>query len=190
MLIEEFMPDYHMREHHKTTVRAPARQVYDTLPNVNMFDSRIVRGLFWLRGLPERISHPNALFEAPELTLNTMLESGFVMLGEDPPHELLIGIVMPFGAPPESIPRSLDAAGFSEFEAAGIAKAVMNFSLSEPAEGVTLLETETRTFCLDEGSRRRFRLYWLVIGPFSALIRRLMLRAIKREVERPSQEQQ
>ncbi len=35
----------------------------------------------------------------------------------------------------------------------------------------------------DAAARRRFRLYWLAIRPFSGLIRRLWLRAIKRRAE-------
>jgi len=37
----------------------------------------------------------------------------------------------------------------------------------------------------DAASRRRFRLYWLLIRPFSGLMRRLMLRAIAREATHP-----
>jgi hypothetical protein len=32
---------------------------------------------------------------------------------------------------------------------------------------------------LDERARRLFRLYWLVVGPFSKLIRRRWLKAIR-----------
>ena len=46
-----------------------------------------------------------------------------------------------------------------------------------------LLSTETRIQCLDDHSRKRFRLYWGLIGPFSAWIRREMLRAVKKQVE-------
>jgi hypothetical protein len=38
--------------------------------------------------------------------------------------------------------------------------------------------------CTDEGSRRAFRRYWLLVGPFSALIRRLWLREVRRAAER------
>ena len=48
---------------------------------------------------------------------------------------------------------------------------------------VTLLATETRVLCLDTASRRRFRLYWTLIGPFSGLIRKDILRSIKRQAE-------
>jgi hypothetical protein len=46
------------------------------------------------------------------------------------------------------------------------------------ADGHSRLSTETRVLALDGKSRLAFRIYWLVVGPFSALIRRRWLRAI------------
>ena len=43
-----------------------------------------------------------------------------------------------------------------------------------------LLTTETRVHAKTARARRLFQLYWLVVGPFSALIRRRWLRAIAR----------
>jgi hypothetical protein len=37
---------------------------------------------------------------------------------------------------------------------------------------------------LSEKARRNFRLYWFVIRPWSGLIRRLWLKAIKRRAEK------
>ena len=47
----------------------------------------------------------------------------------------------------------------------------------------TTLSTETRVLATDEASRRAFRRYWLVIRPFSGLIRRVWLRAIRQRAE-------
>ena len=49
---------------------------------------------------------------------------------------------------------------------------------AEPAAGGSLLTTETRVHALTPRALRLFRLYWLVVGPFSALIRRRWLKAI------------
>src|SRR5947207_8813444 len=46
------------------------------------------------------------------------------------------------------------------------------------ADGGALLSTETRVLAGTTRARRAFRLYWLVVGPFSSLIRRRWLRAI------------
>lgn len=50
-------------------------------------------------------------------------------------------------------------------------------------EGEARLATETRVHALSVAARRRFRLYWLVVGPFSALIRRRWLAAARRAAE-------
>jgi hypothetical protein len=44
----------------------------------------------------------------------------------------------------------------------------------------SLLSTETRVHATTRHARRMFALYWLVVGPFSALIRRRWLRAAAR----------
>jgi hypothetical protein len=49
---------------------------------------------------------------------------------------------------------------------------------AEPHPGGSLLTTETRVHALTPRARRLFRVYWLVVGPFSALIRRRWLKAI------------
>ena len=55
----------------------------------------------------------------------------------------------------------------------GWAKMVVNFRASGGE-----LTTETRVLLTDERSRRAFRRYWLLIRPFSGLIRRQWLAAI------------
>ena len=50
---------------------------------------------------------------------------------------------------------------------------------TERIPGGSRLRTETRVHAADERARRAFRLYWLAIGPLSALIRRRWLKAIQ-----------
>jgi len=47
----------------------------------------------------------------------------------------------------------------------------------------TRLATETRVHAADSAARRRLQLYWLVVGPFSALIRRRWLASARRAAE-------
>jgi hypothetical protein len=47
----------------------------------------------------------------------------------------------------------------------------------------SLLSTETRVRAADRAARIAFRAYWLVVGPFSKLIRRRWLRAVARSAE-------
>lgn len=71
--------------------------------------------------------------------------------------------------------------------AAGLERSRLKIAISfeaEPIPGGSRLTTETRFRALDERARRRFRLYWLAIGPFSALIRRRWLAAATASAKR------
>jgi hypothetical protein len=59
----------------------------------------------------------------------------------------------------------------------------MSLAIAPAADGGTLLSTETRVHALGPSARRRFRLYWLAIRPFSGLLRRALLRGIARYAE-------
>jgi hypothetical protein len=52
--------------------------------------------------------------------------------------------------------------------------------VARPDGNGSVLSTETRVHAHSALARRRFRMYWLVVGPFSALIRRRWLRAVAR----------
>jgi hypothetical protein len=52
-----------------------------------------------------------------------------------------------------------------------------------PAGDGCVLSTETRVQAVDDRSRRMFGRYWLVVGPFSGLIRRRWLRAVESAIE-------
>jgi hypothetical protein len=51
------------------------------------------------------------------------------------------------------------------------------------ADGWSRLSTETRVLGTDDSARRRFAVYWRLIYPGSALIRRMWLQAVKRRAE-------
>jgi len=116
------------------------------------------------------------------LTLNGLQKIGFVILGELPNQELVLGLIGRFWSLRGDL-QKIDPNAFKKFDRAGFAKAVWNFSLSPQPNGGTRVKTETRIHCLDVGSYQRFRRYWLVIGPFSGLIRKEILRALKKQTE-------
>lgn len=171
-LIDEFLPKFDVFEHHQIVVNAPIEQVFSAVLELDISQARLSKILFRLRGLPA-----NARIAMPDF-----LKMGFVLLGERPNEELLLGLTGQFWKPSGNLQR-LAADDFKTFNEAGYVKTVWNFTLSETADGKVLLETETRVVCMDAASRRRFRIYWTFVGPFSALIRRDALRALKRKSE-------
>lgn len=182
MLIDEHLPVYDVTEHHHLNIRAPIEAVYAAVRELEMSQSRLIRALFMLRGLPTFIFSHHRTQEKLGLNLGALLKNGFIFLGETPSQEIVLGLVGKFWTSSGCI-QKLDAAGFQNFSTPGFAKAVWNFSLEPRAAGVTCLHTETRVLCLDGASRRRFRFYWLFVRPFSGLVRREILRALKRKVE-------
>ena len=174
MLIDEFLPVYDFSERHETKIRASAKKVYAAIDSTDFTGSWIIWGLLTLRGLGFGNS-------SEKRTLRDMIKDRFTILGEKPDKEILLGLAGKFWTLTGSL-QKVDAGNFKEFNKAGFAKAVWNFSLAETG-GETLLKTETRIQCLDEESRQSFALYWTVVKPFSGLIRAEMLRLIKEKAE-------
>jgi hypothetical protein len=183
MLIDDFLPVYDAVERHHIDIHGSPELVYSAARKLELSGSAWVRWLFRLRGLPALfVSRAKSQQEDLGLTLDGFLKNGFILLGETPPQEIVLGLVGKFWTSSGCIQR-LDKAVFLSFATPGYAKAVWNFSLSPQADGITRLFTETRVLCLDETGRRRFRFYWRFIRPFSGLVRMEALRAIKRRAE-------
>lgn len=176
VLIDDFLPDFDVRERHRIKVNAPVDKVYAAVRRLDISRAKLSMLLFRLRGIPAGISPPSSF------GLEDFLKMRFILLGERPDEELLLGLVGRFWTPSGELLR-LDPGGFRDFDEPGYAKAAWNFTLTKQRDSTVLLETETRVYCLDEISRRRFRLYWLLVGAFSGLIRREVLQAIKRNAE-------
>ena len=116
------------------------------------------------------------------MTVPQLADQGFTLLATDPPREIVFGLMGRFWQPNGGvIPSTAEA--FTRPLPSGVACAVWNFSV-HPDSGGTVVATETRVLCENPAARIRFRLYWAVVGPFSALIRREMLRAIRAESNR------
>lgn len=182
LLIDEFLPRYDVETRHEIDIKAPIERVYEVVRNLDLRQSWLIRGLFFLRGLPARLSRRQGGPKGLGLTLNDLQETGFILLGEKPPEELLLGVVGRFWTPAGDLQR-LDASEFQAFDRSGYAKAVWYFNCSQAEGKPTRLLTETRVLSMDEVSGKQFQRYWVFIGIFSGLIRYEALRIIKRQAE-------
>jgi hypothetical protein len=187
-LIDAFLPTYDAVERHETTVRAPAETVYAALRTADLAGALPVRVLLALRALPGALAHGRGglrrLRERARepITLAEFERQGFAVLAEDPPVELLIGLVGAFWTLGGGI-RATDADRFRGPQEPGTARAAWNFRIEARPGGRVVLRTETRVQPADPDSARRFRRYWRLVRPFSGLTRGYMLRAIRREAE-------
>jgi hypothetical protein len=180
VLIDDFLPDYDVVEHHQIDVDAPVDRAYRAVKELDLARSPIVLALLFARGLPHLFT--GAVKPKRHLRLDDIVESGFVVLGEEPDRELVLGIVGKFWQLSSGVHR-IEPDEFREFDTPGFAKAAWNFVVSARPGGGSRVETETRVVCTDDDARRQFSRYWWLIGRFSALIRRVMLGDIKRSAE-------
>ena len=74
---------------------------------------------------------------------------------------------------------------FLRFDRPGFAKIATSLRVDPYGSGSSILTMETRVAITDDESRRRFRRYWLLVGPFSAVIRRMAMRLLAAELRRP-----
>ena len=160
------LPEFHHRERHSIRVAASPERSLAAAHETCLDDVPLVRLLFRLRGLPAG-SSVGAIWDS-------MRADGFQPAGED----TLVLIGKPWSAG-GSLRKVDDFVAFAE---PGYAKMAMD--LRAVADGVgARLETETRVFLTDARARRRFAAYWLVVRPFSGLVRRSWLKAAKRRAE-------
>ena len=166
---------YAQKSRHQIEIDAPPEAVWDHVRQIDLAGPALVRFLLVARGfrMEEGPTTPESL--------------GFTVLSERPPRHLILGMIGKFwtrdGGLVEGEPEA-----FAEFNQPGYAKAVWVFQLNPLDEGRTRLITETRVQCTDAQSRRKFRRYWMLVGPFSALIRRRLLRSIRNQVLSPTSE--
>jgi hypothetical protein len=113
--------------------------------------------------------------------LDAALAGGGILLAEAPPREIVFGLIVIGG---ERMTRPVSSDAFRGLSGPGFAKAAMNFLVEADAHGGSLVTTETRIHATDRNSVRRFGVYWRIIQPGSALIRRMWLRAIERRATR------
>ncbi len=181
MLIDDYLPSFEFVERHATDIAADRPTVYAALKTADFTRSRVISCLLTLRSLPSALGGRRRRERAPGFTFERLRKAGFVPLAEDPPAEILIGVVGKFwtasGGRCDFTPDQ-----FREFSPPGCAKAAWNFSLSQRSPESTRLATETRVLCLDRSSRRKFAAYWFIVRPFSGWIRMQMLAVVKQAV--------
>ncbi len=182
--LDEIVPVSQFSEFHETTIEAPADRTYQAICAVTANEIALLRTLTWIRRFGR--SGPESVLNPPrdKSFCDVALKSGFYLLSDDPPREIVLGT---FVAAPKSArarpPAQISAATFAGIHSPGFGVAVMNFRLQPLGPARTRLTTETRVFTTDARTRRLFAAYWRVIYPGSSIIRTMWLRAIKRRAE-------
>jgi hypothetical protein len=180
-LLDQFIPNPEVVEHHRARIAAPADLVMSTAKDLELLESRLIRGIFKVRelalgGRPDRRPHPSAL-------LPQMQSIGWVVLAERAGREVVLGAVTrPWDAAPTF--RSIPADEFAAFREPGYVKIAWTLRADPIGAGESMFHTETWVATTDAESRGRFRRYWSFVAPGVELIRLAMLRPLKKAAER------
>ncbi|MFO0582904.1 MAG: hypothetical protein U0229_11560 [Anaeromyxobacter sp.] len=172
--LDHWRDGFRLLEAHALPIAAPPARALEALASTRIRDMPVVDTLFTLRGMgvPAGTTLRESFSTVP-----------FTILEEEPGREFVFGVMLP---PRGRSARDVCAspAAFREALAAAPLGVVANFR-AEPREGGgALLWTETWARTRGRRAALAFGAYWLLIGPFSAWIRRIFLRTARRRAER------
>lgn len=174
--LDTLVPTPAARTRHAVEVAAPPERVWEALRAQRPFDLWLVRALFAVRTL--------SLRRGPSLSLaDGLRRSGFVELpaGEG---AWVIGTAGRFWRRDGGLVRLSTAEHFQAYREPGSSRATLAFAVEPAGEGRSRLVTETRVETFGDDARRDFGRYWTAVGPFSGLLRRALLRAVRKSAER------
>ena len=141
----------------------------------------LVREIFWLRS--KLFGSTPAHADRPRGLVAMTRSLGWRPLAERPHRELVMGAVtQPWLA--DVVFRPLDPEHFKSFSEPDFVKIAWSLEAKPLDAARTLFRTQTRALSTDAQARRKFRGYWRRVGIGVILIRKLMLRALRREAER------
>lgn len=190
MLADEFAPRYDVMQAEHIVVDTEPAAAYAAVRELDFTDVRgpLVTAAMWVRGLPERWKRRR---QGPprmptRMTFDDMAAgSDWVILGENPGHEITAGVAGRFWRPVVQW-RHVEAEQFTTFDEPGYGKIVMSLSVRPYGVGSSLVSYDVRVIVNDTLSRTKFDLYWTTVAPFVRSIQKATLRTIKGNAEHPA----
>jgi hypothetical protein len=171
MLQDLYLPRYHYSEKHFIVIHGSPDKIWPHIDQMDFSLPLVIRVLFALRRIPAEL-----------LNREIMDKNRFYRLDQQERREIIIGLIGQFWLPNDNLQKFLPNE-FASLNPPGFAKASWNFLLTPVGQLETKLETETRIFCTDDIALKKFSRYWFLVRPFSGIIRKAILRALKRMVE-------
>jgi len=179
--LDDLIPNYDIDERFQLAISAPAETVFAATCRLDLLQSPLIQGIFKIReaflgGTWRRNRSPMGLVALANYW-------GWTAMIEEHGREIVFGAATrPWVAKP--VFRGLKAQEFPGFCEKDYVKIAWTLRVDKLQQDRALVVTETRAIATSRTARRKFRFYWALVAPGTALIRIVALREIKRQVER------
>lgn len=193
LMLDRFVPRYDLSLVHSGVFRVPPADCLHAVLSLDLFASPLIRALIGARGLPWRLERllrrrpsPQNPASSPTFRFSEMPQHGWLLLGETPDLEMVLGTVGQPWKPKAGTPSSqVTPETFRDFDEPRFLKIATSIRVNPYGATSTILTLETRAVMTDDESRRRFAPYWRVVGPFSHLVRWRAMRMLRRALDNP-----
>lgn len=177
--LDRFVPHPDSRERHEITIHAPAEFVLDVARNFDMQSIPMIRAILWLRA---KILGGRARARTSAALVPEMLGMGWGCLAEEPGSFFVAGAAcQPWR--PDVVFLPIAPEKFPAYAERDQVKIAWTLEVDALSPVLTRFATETRVAATDEQARIKFRRYWRTFGIGIVMIRRLLLRALRRQAE-------
>lgn len=188
-LLDRLIPMPRLIEVDHVDLAAPSDQVWSVVRHGDLGSSPLVRALFALRTLPDRLSGREPAADEHTLRIDNLVSSpdrpGFLVLGEDPPNEVAIGAIGKVWQLDISYVHIYNADEFSLFSSPDHAKVAWAIRVLPLGDHDSRVEIEVRVDATDEEAWEKFHRYFRIIGIGSRFIRHSALSALARQLGTP-----
>ncbi len=185
--LDKLIPAPQLLEIDHVDVAAPPMEVWALLRHGDLARSPLVRALFAVRALPERLhGRPAAPFSLRlDDVVSTPSRPGFSILIDEPPHEVAVGAIGQVWKGEIPFVHVASPQAFAQFEEPGYAKVAWALRVLPRGDRDSRVEVEVRVDATDDDSWRKFRRYFRIIGIGSRFIRHVLLGSLAKELGAP-----
>jgi hypothetical protein len=184
--LDALIPRPRLVEVDRAELAAPVDRVWELLRHGDLGKSPLVRALFAVRTLPDRLrKKPVDVAVRIDELRSSPERPGFQVLSERAPYEFAVGAIGKVWHLAIPFVHVAGAQAFAEFAEPDFVKVAWAVRLEPRGERQCEVAFEVRVDATDDDAWRKFERYFAVIGPGSHFIRRMLFAWLRRELGTP-----